>query len=285
MYLVPPSESPPHTTLYSEPFRCDYQRWAKEIARLSLEHPNLTGWSIDDFYANHLLFTPNYVRRFQAAAKHINPRLAFLPLMYFGEVTPGFVRLYGEAIDGVVVAYPRDRREIDAAEAVLRGAATIPGQLVCPWSTRSAAGDFAAATIAATVLPGKRQMVRFHKRDDYRGPTAGYHFKQLLVDDAVAWEADVAGGEVDGREVAVDVGPYVRGKAVVRLTFRLLEKKGVGNFGVRWDLGDSRTEGLRPAADLNEPQKWRRAAKASWRPASGRRCSNCRWAAAFPSFS
>jgi hypothetical protein len=36
VYLVPPSESPPHTELYSEPFRLDYHRWAEEIARLSL---------------------------------------------------------------------------------------------------------------------------------------------------------------------------------------------------------------------------------------------------------
>jgi len=33
VYLVPPSESPPRTTAYSEPFRLDYGRWAEEIAR------------------------------------------------------------------------------------------------------------------------------------------------------------------------------------------------------------------------------------------------------------
>ena len=34
--LVPPSESPPlEGTAYSEPFRLDYERWAKEIAQLS----------------------------------------------------------------------------------------------------------------------------------------------------------------------------------------------------------------------------------------------------------
>ena len=44
--------------MYSEPFRLDYGRWAEEIARLSLQHTNLTGWVIDDFYANHAVFTP-----------------------------------------------------------------------------------------------------------------------------------------------------------------------------------------------------------------------------------
>lgn len=47
--LVPPSESPPHTKEYSEPFRLDYQRWAVEIARLSVRQPNLVAWSLDDF--------------------------------------------------------------------------------------------------------------------------------------------------------------------------------------------------------------------------------------------
>src|SRR5438445_8224414 len=57
VYLVPPSESPPqYGDHYSEPFRLDYSRWAEEIARLSLEQTNLTGWVIDDFYANHDFF-------------------------------------------------------------------------------------------------------------------------------------------------------------------------------------------------------------------------------------
>ena len=257
VYLVPPSESPPHTTLYSEPFQCDYQRWAEEIARLALEYPNLTGWVIDDFYANHRLFTPSYVGEMQARAKRINPRLAFMPLMYFGEVTPQFVQQYHEVVDGVVVAYPHDRDEIDRADAILRGAAAIPGQLYCPWSARSSAGDFAAASVAAQVLRGGRSVVRFRERDDYGGPTAGYHFKQLLVDDAVVWEEDVAGTKSQWREVAVDVDRYTAGKASVTLTFRLLEKKGVGNFGVRWDLAGLTAQALRPAADLRQPQQWR----------------------------
>src|ERR1035441_10261449 len=82
VYLVPPSESPPKEgDLYSEPFRLDYGRWAEEIARLSLQHTNLTAWVIDDFYANHEFFAPAAVRDMQKRAKGINPRLAFLPLI------------------------------------------------------------------------------------------------------------------------------------------------------------------------------------------------------------
>src|SRR5213593_3719762 len=38
VYVVPPSESPPHTSRYSEPYRLDFGRWAEEIARLSRRH-------------------------------------------------------------------------------------------------------------------------------------------------------------------------------------------------------------------------------------------------------
>ena len=46
VYLVPPSEPPP-----SKPFGLDFVRWGQEIAKLSLKHPNLKAWVIDDFYA------------------------------------------------------------------------------------------------------------------------------------------------------------------------------------------------------------------------------------------
>ncbi|NTW38227.1 MAG: acyl-CoA dehydrogenase family protein, partial [Syntrophobacteraceae bacterium] len=59
----------------------------EEIAKLSLVHPNLTAWVIDDFYANHDVFTPAAVKEMRDRARAIQPRLAFLPLMYFGELS------------------------------------------------------------------------------------------------------------------------------------------------------------------------------------------------------
>ena len=55
VYLVPPSESEPQPGAgpkYPQPFLLDYVRWAEEIAKLSLQHTNLTGWVIDDFDGN-----------------------------------------------------------------------------------------------------------------------------------------------------------------------------------------------------------------------------------------
>ena len=259
VYLVPPSESPPqYGGQYSEPYRLDYPRWAEEIARLSLEHTNLTAWVIDDFYANHPLFTPVYLREMQARAKRLNPRLAFLPLMYFEEIRPKFVEDYREVIDGVVVAYLQDREEIERTWSILNDAdVAAPGEFSYPWNTPSREGDFVLASQSAQVLPAERCRLHFRERDDFTGPTAGYHFKQLLVDGAVVWEEDVAGGTPTWRPKTVDVTEQVRDRANVTVGFRFIDKRGVSNFGVRWRLSNLRAEGLQLAADFGEPQRWK----------------------------
>ena len=72
--LVPPSESPPHTKYYAEPFRLDYQRWAVSLAKLSVREPNLVAWSIDDFqYSLRSIFAPAQMRKILGAARAINP--------------------------------------------------------------------------------------------------------------------------------------------------------------------------------------------------------------------
>lgn len=258
VYLVPPTESAPREgDLYPEPFRLDYGRWAEEIARLSLQHTNLTAWVIDDFYANHEFFTPATVRDFQKRAKSINPRLVFLPLMYFGEIRRAFVQDYRDVIDGVVVAYPQDRDEVDQAWAILNDAAvTMSGELSYPASTPSQPGDFVRASQSAIAVSSGRQRLRFRERDDFTAGTSGYHFKQLLVNDTVVWEADVAGGTNAWGEVAVDVTAAAQGKTNLTVAFRLLDKKGVSNFGVRWRVKDLWAEGLRLAAGLDQPQQW-----------------------------
>jgi len=258
VYLVPPSESPPmYGSQYSEPFRLDYRRWAEEIARLSLKHHNLTAWVIDDFYANHEFFTPAYLREAQARSKAINPRLAFLPLMYFPEMRPKFVEDYRSVIDGVVVAYLQDREEIERTWAILNDA-DVPAtsEINYPWDKPSRAGDFVMASQSAKVLPADRYEIHFRERDDFTGPTAGYHYKQLLVDGNVVWEEDVAGGSSDWHKVTVYVAKYVQGKTSVTLAFRLLDKKGVSNFGVRWRVDQLRGENLQLAADVRQSQKW-----------------------------
>ena len=256
VYLVPPSESPPNTGLYSEPFRLDYKRWAEEIAKLSLAHQNLTAWVMDDFYGNRQFFTPAYLGEMQTKAKSINPHLKFLPLMYFGEVRRKFVEDYREVIDGVVVAYPQNRGEIEKAWAFLNDAPVNLSEISYPWGMPSQAGDFMMISQTAKVLPAQRYQIRFRECDDFTKETAGYHFKQLLVDGEVVWEEDVAGGTPAEREVTVDVTKQVRGKPHVTIAFRMFDKKGVSSFGVRWTLHDLKVQGLQLSASLTEPRKW-----------------------------
>jgi hypothetical protein len=178
--------------------------------------------------------------------------------MYFSEITRQFTDGYGGVIDGVVVAYPQDREEIDAAWAVLNdAAAAVQGELSCAWETPSRAGDFVSATVSARVQSAGRCVLRFREQDDFTGPTSGYHFKQLLVDDAVVWDEDVAGDKTGWQEREVEVTQQVAGKTAVTVSFRLFDKQGVSNFGVRCRFRDLRAEGLQPAATLAEPSKWR----------------------------
>ena len=98
--LVPPSEPPA-----SEPFKLDFERWATELATLSLAEPNLVAWSIDDFVHNLKLYTPEYVGKFLTAACAINPKLAFMPCCYYKQITPSFVTNYRPLLDGILFPY------------------------------------------------------------------------------------------------------------------------------------------------------------------------------------
>ena len=103
--IVPPSESPPRNLKYAEPFRLDYERWAVEFARLSLQETNLVAWSIDDFTHNLKFYTPAYVKNMLDAARRINPKLAFVPCCYYPAITPRFATNYAPLLDGILFPY------------------------------------------------------------------------------------------------------------------------------------------------------------------------------------
>ena len=118
--LVPPSESPPHTKYYAEPFRLDYQRWAVELARLSVREPNLVAWSIDDFqYSLRSAFAPAQMRKILGAARAINPKLAFVPCLYFPAVTARFVRDYRGLFEGILFPYRHESAGANLSDASL----------------------------------------------------------------------------------------------------------------------------------------------------------------------
>jgi hypothetical protein len=133
--LVPPTESAPKYP-DSEPFKQDYERWAIEIARLSVKEKNLVAWSIDDFSSgNQGFYTPEKLRDILSEARKINPNLAFIPCCYYPQLTPEFAKKYEGLLDGVLFPYLSesagfnltDATHVDAEIAKARKAlGTIP---------------------------------------------------------------------------------------------------------------------------------------------------------------
>lgn len=117
--LVPPSESPPNNRMFSEPFQLDYERWAVEIARLSVAEPNLVAWSIDDFTHNLKFYTPEKLRGIVDGARKINPKLAFVPCCYFRGTKPGFIANYRDSLDGLLFPYRSESGKIGLTDASL----------------------------------------------------------------------------------------------------------------------------------------------------------------------
>ncbi len=103
--LVPPTESKPISKWSSEPYGLDYQKWAVEIANLSVKEPNLVVWSIDDFVHNLKFYTPEYTKKMLDAAHAVNPKLAFIPCCYYKQITPTFVANYKDLLDGILFPY------------------------------------------------------------------------------------------------------------------------------------------------------------------------------------
>jgi hypothetical protein len=119
--IVPPSESPPRTKKFAEPFRMNYDRWAQELAKLSLRETNLVAWSIDDFTLNQKWFPPAGLAAMLAKAREINPRLAFVPCCYYKTITPQFVTNYVPLIDGILFPYRHESAGANLTNAMLAG--------------------------------------------------------------------------------------------------------------------------------------------------------------------
>jgi hypothetical protein len=244
-YLCPQSEQGGQWP-YSEPYRTDFVKWGEEIAKLSLKHPNLVGWVIDDFWANfnETAISPAIVKQMQSAAKAINPELRFYPLMYFDQLGPRFAEALAPLVDGVVAAYHQGPAEIEQAVKVLNDDILKPAGCwtVFPRGTASQPGDFASLTQTAKVLNPNTATISFHYEDDYAGPTAGYHVMQLLVDEKVAWSEDVAGQD-DGTAL-VNLREFVGQRPQVRITLGVFDLKGVSEYGVEVAFRDLQVTGL-----------------------------------------
>jgi hypothetical protein len=131
--------------------------------------------------------------------------------------------------------------------------------LTVPSETRTSAGDFVAATQTVRIDPhAAGYQLRFSEQDSYPIATAGYHFKQLLVNGRMVWSADVAADpELAWTEHVVDLTPYVKGISRATISFRLYDEKGVSNFGVRVSIAGISATGLQlENADFTHRTGW-----------------------------
>jgi len=124
----------------------------------------------------------------------------------------------------------------DASEGRLivpaEGMVTEALVLTCRWGVASQPGHFAQWTTGLDAPQGDCELT-FYVSDDFTGPTAGYHFIQVLVDEKVLWQQDVAGGSPAPTLVRVKLPAQGAGQTPTRsLSLRLLDKKAVTNFGV-----------------------------------------------------
>ena len=98
--LRPPSEPP-----VPSPYGHNYEKWATELAMLSLKEKSLVAWSIDDFSHNQKFFTIEYLGKVLATAYTINPKFAFVPCCYYKAITPEFAKDYGHLLNGILFPY------------------------------------------------------------------------------------------------------------------------------------------------------------------------------------
>ncbi len=109
--LVPPSEPP-----YSQPFGLDFDAWGRAIAQLSLQETNLVAWSIDDFSYDAPIFTSAYLKAMVDDSHGINPRLAFVPCMYYHQMKPARVAKYRPFVDGILFPYRHEMSQSNLSE-------------------------------------------------------------------------------------------------------------------------------------------------------------------------
>jgi len=100
--FVPPSGNRTTAALGVKRGRELYREAFRRLAVIARRRTNFIGITIDDFGYNLGFFSPEFCAELAAIYRPANPHLAFMPLMYWGSISPGFIERYGPYIDGLV---------------------------------------------------------------------------------------------------------------------------------------------------------------------------------------
>lgn len=256
VYLCPPSESDDANGNPSfKPYDWDYPAWAQHIAELSLTHPNLTAYAIDDMRYNigttyPVAFTPAYTSQMVAAGKAVNPDLEFYPVLYYRDmVTPtAFVGAYRGIVDGVIFPYRNESKggtgigASDTTNSVnmtyettnVHNAVACPSgqhcyQVTFPGGTPSTAGWSAGVQQQVSISPASKYTLTFTYADDFLGATWGYRFAEVTVNGTAVWSEDISSNRGQ-RHATVDLTSALAGKTSATIGLRVHDKKAVSNF-------------------------------------------------------
>ena len=227
-YLVPWSETPlkkPAGWGYSEPFKTDYVAWASAIAKLSLDHPNIGGYVIDDFYDNteegH--FTPSYVKKMVGAGERINPKLKFYPLMYFQTPWVEFLNRFGNAVNGVVICYPKSEAGIRDAATYLSDRRHGPSAIIELGRHKGADRGDGAYVVGDVEItdPSQAEVSFYYDVTDQLEGDSSMQFARVRINGQTVWQSPTEGRMRDGI-INIDLSRALRHPQRVRLEFDVL---------------------------------------------------------------
>ncbi|NMO16778.1 DUF1565 domain-containing protein [Pyxidicoccus fallax] len=123
-------------------------------------------------------------------------------------------------------------------------------KLSYPGATASTAGD--NSSISQTV--STRKTLTFWEKDSEAGTTAGYWFKQALIDGVVVWESDVTADGTAWQSHTVTIAPA---SPSFVLQFRLISKAGVSNYPISVNIDDVAIDGVTVTnADFETATGW-----------------------------
>ncbi|HIT77057.1 MAG TPA: hypothetical protein IAA98_15875 [Candidatus Avipropionibacterium avicola] len=248
----------------NKPYGWDYLAWAEELAKVSVDHPNVGGLMLDDFNANTpqenspwaFSFTPDYVREMSALARAHNPDFQIYGVIYQPSLSTAAA--FRDALDGVIFPYRGETSTPGTGDpSTARSEGEVYGDLSHCWSDRcvqfrgsgdSADGDLAEVkrTVAVDAAAQEHVLTMQVNNDNYREP----------CDDGRCFLFSMPGHSPtqDGDYIAISQEVELSGDGPRELSFRVGDSTRRSTFGYHMlqALVDGEVVAERDAAGMND---------------------------------